>query len=170
MEGIPFSSSYTTAVWLGHTTGMWERKVWTSWSCGSSCADWQRPRTLSAMLEESIPHHQQPHPPPCPSWLLSTCGGHHGSHSELAEPNFPVPQLLQGKSPASSQKWLMEAGAWESAQFLHKSSWDEHPWWGSSDPLGGTDLWQRYGNRERGICETAPGTGSRNANQSHDIS
>lgn len=77
MEGVPFSSSYATAVWLGHATGMWERKVWTSWSFGSSCADWQRPRTLSAMLEDSIQHHHQPHPPPRPSWLLSTCGGHH---------------------------------------------------------------------------------------------
>lgn len=95
MESVPFSSSYPTAVWLGHAAGLWQSRVWTPRGCGSSCADWQRLTTLAATFQESPPQVFTQ----CLCWSSA-------SHSELAEPNRPMPQLLWGVSPASSHKCL----------------------------------------------------------------
>lgn len=159
-ESIPFLSSYPTIMWFGHNAGVWERKGLNPLGLWSSCAGWQSLTTLAATLEESPPQVFTQHL----CWLSSSC-------YELAETSLPVLQFLQGKSPVSSQKWLMKAGVWEGVWvFLHKTSWDEHPGQGPSALLGETDLWQGDGKRDLGTCETTPWTGSGNANQSHDIS
>lgn len=107
--------------------------------------------------QPSLLHLKSPHP----RCLLSSCAGHH--HPTVSWQNWtsPCPSSSGGKvqHPFTRVGWG-QVRCLGNCWVLYKSSWDEQPQQGPPGPLGGTDLWQRDGNRELVTCDTTPWTGS----------